>query len=84
VIGIPVGIYLDRVETRAAVPVAAAVLPVGSTGDWVAASGGSVSLPIASRLLAGVGGFALRVVPIHVASSTFPPAMRGNEPAAVE
>ena len=55
VIGIPVGIYLDRVETRAAVPVAAVVLLVGSVGDWVAASRGTVSLLVASRLFAGVG-----------------------------
>ena len=83
VIGIPVGIYLDRVETRAAVPVAAAVLLVGSTGDWVAASGGNVSLLIASRLFAGVGMFVLWVVSINVASSTFPPARRATATSVI-
>jgi len=83
VIGIPVGIYLDRVETRAAVPVAAAVLLAGSTGDWVAASGGNVSLLIASRLLAGVGMFVLWVVSINVASSTFPPTRRATATSVI-
>ncbi|WP_324760989.1 MFS transporter [Haloarcula montana] len=78
VIGIPVGIYLDRVETRVTVPAAAAVLLVGSAGDWVAASGGTVSLLIASRLFAGVGMFVLWVTCINVASSTFPPTRRAT------
>ena len=78
VIGIPVGIYLDRVETRAIIPAAAAVLLVGSIGDWVAASGGTVSLLIASRLFAGVGMFVLWVVSINVVSRTFPPDRRAT------
>ena len=78
VIGVPAGIYLDRVQTRAAVPAGAAVLFVGSLGDWLAASGGNVSLLIASRLLAGVGMFVLWVVSINVASSTFPPDRRAT------
>ncbi len=72
VMGIPVGVYLDRIETRAAIPAAATVLLIGSIGDWFAASAGAVSLFIASRLLAGVGMFVLWVVSIDVASSTFP------------
>ena len=83
VIGIPVGIYLDRIETRAAVPAAAAVLFVGSIGDWVAASGGNVSLLIGSRLLAGVGMFVLWVVSIDVASSTFPPGRRATATSVI-
>ncbi|MEF8885813.1 MAG: MFS transporter [Haloarculaceae archaeon] len=83
VIGIPVGIYLDRVETRAAVPTAAAVLLVGSIGDWVAASGETVSLLVASRLLAGVGMFVLWVVSINVASSTFPPDRRATATSVI-
>jgi NNP family nitrate/nitrite transporter-like MFS transporter len=83
VIGIPVGIYLDRVETRAAVPAAAAVLLVGSIGDWIAASGGNVSLLIASRLLAGAGMFVLWVVSIDVASSTFPPDRRATATSVI-
>ncbi len=78
VVGIPVGVYLDRVEPRVAVPAAAAVLLAGSVGDWVAASAGSVSLLIASRLFAGVGMFVLWVVSIDVASSTFPPDRRAT------
>ena len=83
VIGIPVGIYLDRVETRAAVPVAAVVLLVGSVGDWVAASRGTVSLLVASRLFAGVGMFVLWVVSINVASSTFPPDRRATATSVI-
>ncbi|RLM53555.1 MFS transporter [Halobellus sp. Atlit-31R] len=83
VIGIPVGIYLDRVESRAAVPVAAAILLVGSIGDWFAASGGNVSLLIASRLVAGVGMFVLWVVCINVASSTFPPDRRATATSVI-
>jgi len=83
VIGIPVGIYLDRVENRAAIPVAAAVLFVGSIGDWFAASRGSVSLLIASRLLAGVGMFVLWVVSINVASSTVPPDRRATATSVI-
>jgi NNP family nitrate/nitrite transporter-like MFS transporter len=83
VIGIPVGIYLDRVESRAAVPAAAAVLLVGSIGDWSAASGGNVSLLVASRLFAGVGMFVLWVVSINVASSTFPPARRATATSVI-
>jgi len=78
VIGIPVGVYLDRVETRAVVPAAAAVLFGGSAGDWFAASEGDVSLLVASRLFAGVGMFVLWVVCINVASSTFPPERRAT------
>ncbi|MFC7078084.1 MFS transporter [Haloarcula halophila] len=83
VIGIPVGIYLDRVETRVTVPCAAAVLLVGSAGDWVAASGGTVSLLIASRLFAGVGMFVLWVVCINVAASTFPPTRRATATSVI-
>ena len=83
VIGIPVGIYLDRVETRATVPAAATVLLVGSIGDWFAASGGAVSLLIASRLFAGVGMFVLWVVSINVASSTFPPDRRATATSVI-
>jgi NNP family nitrate/nitrite transporter-like MFS transporter len=78
VIGIPVGIYLDRVETRSVVPAAAAVLFAGSLGDWAAASGGEVTLLIGSRLFAGVGMFVLWVVCINVASSTVPPDRRAT------
>lgn len=83
VIGIPVGIYLDRIETRAAIPAAAAVLFVGSIGDWVAASGGDVALLIGSRLLAGAGMFVLWVVSIDVASSTFPPGRRATATSVI-
>jgi len=83
VIGIPVGIYLDRVDSRLVVPAAAAVLLVGSVGDWVAASGGNVTLLVGSRLLAGVGMFVLWVVSINVASSAFPPARRATATSVI-
>jgi NNP family nitrate/nitrite transporter-like MFS transporter len=83
VIGIPVGIYLDRVKTRAAVPAGAAIVLAGSIGDWVAASGGSVSLLIASRLFAGVGMFVLWVVSINVASTVFPPTRRATATSVI-
>ena len=83
VIGIPVVIYLDRVETRLAVPAAAAVLLAGSVGDWLAASAANVSLLIASRLFAGIGMFVLWVVCINVASSTFPPARRATATSVI-
>jgi NNP family nitrate/nitrite transporter-like MFS transporter len=83
VIGIPVGVYLDRAESRGVVPVAAAVLFVGSVGDWVAASGGDVPLLIASRLFAGVGMFVLWVVSINVASSAFPPGRRATATSVI-
>jgi NNP family nitrate/nitrite transporter-like MFS transporter len=83
VIGIPVGIYLDRVESRTAVPAAAAILLAGSVGDWIAASGGPVSLLIGSRLFAGVGMFVLWVVSINVASSTFPPNRRATATSVI-
>ena len=83
VIGIPVGIYLDRVETRSAVPAAAVVLFAGSVGDWFAASEQTVSLLIASRLVAGVGMFVLWVVSINVASSTFPPDRRATATSVI-
>ena len=83
VIGIPVGVYLDRVQTRAVVPVAALVLLAGSLGDWFAASEGTVSLLIASRLFAGVGMFVLWVVSINVASSTVPPDRRATATSVI-
>jgi NNP family nitrate/nitrite transporter-like MFS transporter len=83
VIGIPVGIYLDRVESRVAVPAPAAVLPVGSLGDWFAASQGYVSLLIGSRLFAGVGMFVPWVVSINVTSSTFPPDRRATATSVI-
>jgi NNP family nitrate/nitrite transporter-like MFS transporter len=78
VVGVPVGVYLDRVEARAAVPAAAAVLLVGSAGDWFAASEGIVSLLVASRLFAGIGMFVLWVTCINVAANTFPPTRRAT------
>jgi NNP family nitrate/nitrite transporter-like MFS transporter len=83
VIGIPVGVYLDRVRTRAIVPAAAAVLFAGSVCDWLAAGAGDVSLLIGSRLIAGVGMFTLWVVSINVASSTFPPARRATATSVI-
>jgi NNP family nitrate/nitrite transporter-like MFS transporter len=83
VIGIPVGIYLDRVESRGVVPAAAAVLLVGSVGDWFAASSGDVPLLIASRLFAGAGMFVLWVVSINVASSAVPPGRRATATSVI-
>ena len=83
VIGIPVGIYLDRVETRLAVPAAATVLLAGSVGDWAAANAANVTLLIGSRLFAGIGMFVLWVVCINVASSTFPPARRATATSVI-
>ena len=83
VIGVPVGIYLDRVEARVTVPVAAAILLVGSVGDWFAASAGAVSLLIGSRLLAGVGMFVLWVTCINVAASTVPPTRRATATSVI-
>ncbi|MFB6157441.1 MAG: nitrate/nitrite transporter [Haloferacaceae archaeon] len=83
VIGIPVGVYLDRVETRAIGPAAGAVLFAGSLGDWAAASAGAVSLLVASRLVAGVGMFVLWVVCIDVASSSVPPERRATATSVI-
>jgi NNP family nitrate/nitrite transporter-like MFS transporter len=83
VIGLPVGIYLDRVETRVAVPLAAGVLFVGSAGDWMAATAGDATLLAGSRLLAGVGMFVLWVVSINVASSAFPEDRRATATSVI-
>ncbi len=83
VIGIPVGIYLDRVETRLAVPAAAIVLLAGSVGDMYAASAGSVSWLIASRLFAGVGMFVLWVLSIDLAASTVPADRRATATSVI-
>ena len=83
VVGVPVGVYLDRVEARVTVPGAAVVLLAGSAGDWVAASRGAVSLLIGSRLLAGVGMFVLWVTCINVAASTFPPTRRATATSVI-
>jgi NNP family nitrate/nitrite transporter-like MFS transporter len=83
VIGVPVGVYLDRVQSRSVVPAAAAVLFVGSAGDWLAAAAGDVTLLIGSRLLAGVGMFTLWVVCINVASSSVPPTRRATATSVI-
>jgi NNP family nitrate/nitrite transporter-like MFS transporter len=83
VIGIPIGIYLDRVETRAVIPLGGAIVLIGSLGDWFAASSGTVSLLIASRLLAGVGMFVLWVVSINVAATAFPPHRRATATSVI-
>jgi NNP family nitrate/nitrite transporter-like MFS transporter len=83
VIGIPVGVSLDRVETRAAVPAAAVVLFAGSLGDWAAADAGVVSLLVASRLVAGVGMFVLWVVCIDIASSSVSPDRRATATSVI-
>jgi NNP family nitrate/nitrite transporter-like MFS transporter len=83
VIGIPVGVYIDRVKTRAVIPASGAVLLVGSVGDWIAASSGDVSLLIASRLFAGVGMFVLWVVSIDIAASTVPSDRRATATSVI-
>lgn len=83
VIGIPIGIYLDRVESRSVVPVAAGILLSGSILDWVAAGDGLVSFFIASRLLAGVGMFVLWVVSIDVASRAFSAERRATATSVI-
>jgi NNP family nitrate/nitrite transporter-like MFS transporter len=83
VIGLPVGIYLDRIETHSVVPFAGAVLFVGSAGDWLAATEASVLLLTASRLLAGVGMFILWVVSVNVASNAFPPKQRATATSVI-
>ncbi|MFB6148741.1 MAG: nitrate/nitrite transporter [Halobacteriales archaeon] len=83
VIGLPVGIYLDRVKTNAVVPVAAIILFLGSTGDWLAATEANVALLIGSRLFAGVGMFMLWVVTVNVASSAFPPGRRATTTSVI-
>jgi len=82
-VGIPIGIYLDRIETRGVLPAAALVLFAGSVGDWFAASAGNVSLLVASRLFAGIGMFVLWTVSINVASSAFPPGRRATATSAL-
>jgi len=77
-LGLPVGIYLDRIESRAAVPGAAGLLFLGSAVDWVAATGGNYPLLVASRLVAGVGMFVLWVVGTNAVSSAFPPDRRAT------
>jgi NNP family nitrate/nitrite transporter-like MFS transporter len=83
VIGVPVGVYLDRVQSRSVVPAAAVVLFAGSAGDWLAACAGDVTLLIGSRLLAGVGMFTLWVVCINVASSSVPPTRRATATSVI-
>lgn len=83
VVGIPVGVYLDRVQTRGVVPAAAVVLLIGSVGDWFAGGAGNISLLIASRLFAGAGMFVLWVVCINVASSTVPPTRRATATSVI-
>ncbi len=83
VIGVPVGVYLDRVETRAVVPAGAAIVLAGSVGDWFAAGGGNVSLLVASRLFAGVGMFVLWVVSINVASTVVPPTRQATATSVI-
>ncbi|WP_182022405.1 MFS transporter [Haloquadratum walsbyi] len=83
VVGIPVGLYLDRVQTRGVVPAAAVVLLIGSVGDWFAGGAGNISLLIASRLFAGAGMFVLWVVCINVASSTVPPTRRATATSVI-
>ncbi|MFB6311909.1 MAG: nitrate/nitrite transporter [Salinirussus sp.] len=83
VIGIPVGLALDRVEHRTAIPAAAIVLLAGSVADWFAASEGNVPMLIGSRLFAGVGMFILWVTCINVASSTVAPSRRATATSIV-
>lgn len=77
-LGLPVGVYLDRVRTRGAVPAAGGLLCLGSLGDWAAAAAGDVRLLVASRLVAGVGMFVLWVVGTNVVSGAFPPGRRAT------
>jgi len=83
VIGVPIGISLDRIKTHKTIPAAAAVLFAGSIGDWLAASEGVVSALIASRLLAGVGMFVLWVQCINVAAKAVPPTRRATATSVI-
>lgn len=83
VIGIPVGIYLDRIESGIVIPIAAAVLFLGSIGDWLAASRGNTSLLISSRLFAGAGMFVLWVVCIDAVSSIFSPSRQATATSVI-
>ncbi|PSP86359.1 MFS transporter [Halobacteriales archaeon QS_1_68_17] len=83
VLGLPLGMYLDRVKSRVAVLVAGVLIFVGGAWGWAAATDGAFLSLVASRLVGGIGVFILWVVGANVITSAFPESRRATAVAVL-
>ena len=75
---IPVGIVLDRTNSRYAIAVAVGLLLVAGAWGWRAAAGGAYWSLVASRVLGGVAYVVVWNAGIDIVGRSFDPARRGT------
>lgn len=80
VVGLPVGIYLDRIDNRTAAVASVLVLLVAGAWGWFAADAGAYWSLIASRLLGGTAFVTFWVAGANLLTGAFP---AGNRATAV-
>jgi len=73
VASVPVGVGLDRTDSRTAVAVAVGVLLLAGVGGWAAATAGSFHGLLASRVLGGLAYVVVWNAGIDVVGRAFPP-----------
>jgi len=79
---IPVGIVLDRTNSRYAIAVAVGLLLVAGAWGWRAATGGAYWSLVASRVLGGVAYVVVWNAGIDIVGRSFDPARQGTAVAA--
>ncbi|MFP4625407.1 MAG: MFS transporter [Natronomonas sp.] len=82
-VGVPVGIVLDRVDNRAAIAVASFVLVVSYVWSFRAAGAGGFGSILAARSVATVGTAAIWAASINVTGRAFSPERRATAVAVV-
>jgi NNP family nitrate/nitrite transporter-like MFS transporter len=78
VVGLPIGMYLDRVDNRLAIAAATVVLFGAGIGGWFAASATAYWWLLATRFVGGVTLFTLWTASTNVLSGAFPTERHGT------
>ncbi|MFB6184489.1 MAG: nitrate/nitrite transporter [Haloarculaceae archaeon] len=78
VVGLPIGMYLDRVDNRLAIAFATGTLLVAGLGGWLAGSATAYWWLLATRLAGGVALFILWTASTNLLSDAFPAGSQGT------
>ncbi|MFB6184229.1 MAG: nitrate/nitrite transporter [Haloarculaceae archaeon] len=77
-VGVPIGMYLDRVNNRLAIALGAVTLGVAGVWSWLAAAAGAYWWLLASRFLGGLTLVTLWTACTNVLTATFPHEKRAT------